>query len=255
MPGFYASIARYYDAENTDKDDDIPFYLQLAQEHGGPLMDIGCGTGRVMFPLAEAGYTVHGIDSEEQMLARAEARKASLPDWASNAHFHHGDVINTDLDIKFKLMLVPYNGLMHFHTQSAQLTLLRRLRKWTADDGLMVLDLPNAGEVFATQDTDAIMMERTFIEPESGHMVMQQSVSYLDRTTQLLRVTWIYDEITSDGSVRRTFAPLVLYYYFFSEIKLLLAQTGFTVEAVYGDMDGSPYEDGCERMVVIARPV
>ena len=255
MPGFYASIARYYDAENTDKNDDIPFYLQLAEEHGGPLMDIGCGTGRVMFPLAEAGYEIHGIDNEEMMLARGEARKSALPDWANNAHFHHGDALNYELDKQFKLMLVPYNGLMHFHTQEEQLALLRKLRAWTAGDGLLVLDLPNAGEVFATQDTDSIMMERNFIEPESGHMVMQQSVSYLDRTEQLLQVTWIYDELTGDGTVRRTVAPLLLYYYFYSEVRLLLAQTGFAVEAVYGDMDGSPYEDGCERMVVIAKPV
>lgn len=255
MTGFYHTIARYYDAENNDKDDDIPFYVDLATQYGGPLMDIGCGTGRVMFPLAEAGYEVHGIDNEAAMLERGEARQAALPDWAQRVTFHHGDVLTFDLDMTFKLVLVPYNGLMHFPTQEAQLTLLRRLRRWTAADGLLVLDLPNAGEMFATQDTDALILERTFIEPESGHAVMQQSHSVLDRVQQLMRVTWLYDEITADGTLRRTFAPLVLYYYFFSEIKLLLMQTGFEVEAVYGDVDGSPFEDGCERMVVLARPV
>jgi hypothetical protein len=168
---------------------------------------------------------------------------------------HQGDVLTYSLERQFRLTLVPYNGLMHFHDQETQLAALRRLRAWTADDGLLVLDLPNAGEVFATQETDAVMMERTFLEPESGHMVMQQSFSYLDRTQQLLRVTWIYDEITADGVVKRTFAPLVLYYYFFSEVKLLLQMAGFDVEAVYGDTDYGPFEDGCERMIVFARPV
>ena len=254
MPGFYATIARYYDAENTDKNDDIPFYLELAEEYGAPLMDIGCGTGRVMFPLAQAGYEAHGIDNEPAMLERGRDIAKTLK-YGNLAHFHEGDATTYDPGKKFKLMLVPYNGLMHFHSQEQQLALLQNLRKMTLDDGLMILDLPNAGEIFATQDTDSVMMERTFLEPESGHMVMQQSISYLDRVTQLLQVTWIYDEISADGTLKRTTAPLVLYYFFFSEVSLLLKLSGFEVEAVYGDLNYSPYEDGAERMVIFAKPV
>ncbi len=255
MPGFYGTIARFYDAENNDKDDDLDLYLELAAEYGGPIIDIGCGTGRVMLPLAQAGYEVHGIDNEEAMLQRAERYRATDPMLQKNMVLHHGDVLTYALEQQFMLTLVPYNGLMHFHEQSAQLELLNRLRGWTHPDGLLVLDLPNAGEVFATQESDSVMMERTFLEPESGHMVMQQSTSYLDRVTQLFRVTWIYDEIDEDGVVRRTVAPIILYYYFFSEVRLLLRLAGFQVEAVYGDTQQNPYEDGCERMVVFARPV
>ncbi|GAB4520995.1 MAG: class I SAM-dependent methyltransferase [Anaerolineae bacterium] len=255
MPGFYGTVARFYDAENTDKDDDIELYLELAEDYGGPIIDIGCGTGRVMLPLAEAGYEVHGIDNEEAMLERAvrHREEAQIPE--EQMVLHQGDVRTYQLDKKFKLTLVPYNGLMHFHTQESQLAVLRQLRQWTLDDGLLVLDLPNAGEVFATQESDSLMLERTFLEPESGHLVMQQSHSYLDRTSQLLYVKWIYDEIAPDGTVRRTFAPIVLYYYFLSELRLLLQMAGFEVEAVYGDTAQGDYFDGCERMVVFARPV
>lgn len=255
MAGFYGTIAHYYDAENTDKFDDITLYLELAQQYDGPIIDIGCGTGRVMIPLAREGYTVHGIDTEMAMLERARRVMDTDQQLASNMILHHGDVLTYDMDTKFGLTLVPYNGLMHFFPQEKQITALQKLRQWTADDGLLVLDLPNAGEVFATQETDAIMYERSFLEPSTGHMVMQQSHSYLDRVDQMLRVTWIYDEITGDGTLKRTVAPLLLYYYFFSEIKLLLAQAGFEVESVYGDVEYGPYEDGCERMLVFARPV
>ncbi len=255
MPGFYGTIVRYYDAENSDKTDDIQLYLELAEEYGGPMIDIGCGTGRVMAPLAQQGYEVHGIDNERAMLDRAERLRKTSPELKQNLHLHHGDVLTYELDKLFKLVLVPYNGLMHFHDQEAQIAVLQKLRAWTAPDGLLVLDLPNAGDIFGTQETDAVMMERTFLEPESGHMVMQQSHSYLDRTQQLLRVTWIYDEITGDGTVKRTVAPLVLYYYFYSELRLLLERAGFMVEAVYGDTEYGPFEDGCERMVIFASPV
>jgi SAM-dependent methyltransferase len=254
VAGFYASVARYYDAENTDKNDDIPFYLEVAQETDGPIVDVGSGTGRVMFPLARAGYDVHGIDNEPAMLDRARSLLDEEPGLRSKLHFHLGDAKTYQMPVKFGLTLVPYNGLMHFLDQDSQIAVLRNLRSWTRDDGALVLDLPNAGDVYATEDTDSIIFERTFMEPETGHLVMQQSVSTLDRTMQLLDVTWIYDEVGADGSLKRTFAPLRLYYYFYSEIRLLLALTGWEIETVFGDLDGSDFEDGAPRMVVVARP-
>jgi SAM-dependent methyltransferase len=255
MPGFYATIARYYDAEHTDKIDDLPLYDELAAEYGEPILEIGCGTGRVMFHLAQTGYTVHGIDNEVTMLERARQRLNTLPHLKDLLTLHQGDVFTYSLEQRFKLTLLSYNALMHFHEQDAQLALLKRLREWTEDDGLLVIDLPNAGETFASQDSDTITLERTFIEPENGHLVMQQAVSYLDRVEQLMRVTWIYDEVTGDGILKRTVAPVVFRYFFYPEVRLLLRQAGFEVEAVYGDTERGTFEDGCERMIVLARPV
>jgi SAM-dependent methyltransferase len=208
-----------------------------------------------MLHLAQEGYGVHGIDNEAAMLDRAKLKLDSAPhNLRDRLIFYLGDVLTYDLDERFKLVLVPYNGLMHFHKQETQLALLTRLRRWTLPDGLLVLDLPNAGETYATQDTEALTLERTFIESETGHLVMQQAVSVLDRAEQLMRVTWIYDEITGDGAVKRTIAPILFRYYFYPEVQLLLSHTGFEVQAVYGDVDGSPFEDGCPRMIVLAKP-
>lgn len=99
-----------------------------------------------------------------------------------------------------------------------------------------------------------MLLERTFIEPDTGHLVMLYSISALDRTQQMLHVTWIYDEVTGDGAVKRTFAPVAFRYIFFYELRLLLTLAGFEVEAVYGSPDLEPYEDGCERMIVLAKP-
>jgi SAM-dependent methyltransferase len=254
MAGFYAAVARYYDAEHRDKTDDLDLYSELSAEYGGPILEVACGSGRVMLHLAQEGYEVHGIDIEPAMLELARAKAERRPDLRERLHFYEGDVLSFDTEKRFRLALVPYNGLMHFHEQEDQLELLRRLRRWLMADGLLALDLPNPADAFAAQDTDAMLLEKTFLEPETGHLVMQYSVSSLDGTEQLLRVTWIYDEVTGDGTVKRTFAPVIFRYFFYAELRLLLELAGFTVEAVYGSPELDLYEDGCERMIVLAKP-
>jgi len=252
MSAFYTTVARFYDAETGDKTDDLAMYSRLAEQYDGDILDIGCGTGRVLIHLAQEGHTVHGIDNDRAMLDRLDRKLEMMPHLQENITYYDGDVLTYDLDKKFGLILLTYNALMHFQEQETQIQLLEQLRGWLADDGLLVIDLPNAGDVFASQDSDSLLMERTFLEPESGHMVMLQSVSYLDRVTQVLHVDWIYDEIDGDGTLKRLIAPHRLRYYFEPEIRLLLQVTGFDVEEIYGSTDEDPFEDGCERMIVFA---
>jgi SAM-dependent methyltransferase len=251
---FYATIARYYDAEHVDKTDDLAMYSRLADEYGGPIFEFGCGTGRVMLHLAQEDHEVHGIDLENAMLDRAKRKVEGLPHLRDKVKFFQGDILKFTSDQKYKLALVTYNGLLHFHTQAQQIELLKRLRALVDADGALVLDLPNPGDSFAAQDTDALILDKTFLDPETGHLLMQYSVSQLDRTEQLLHVTWIYDEVDGDGIVHRTFAPVVWRYFFYAELSLLLELTGFEVSAVYGGTEFEPFEDGCERMIVVAKP-
>ena len=153
------------------------------------------------------------------------------------------------------MILLTYNVLMHFHEQDRQIALLGKLRRWLADDGLLVIDLPNAGPAFASQDTDALTLERTFLDPETGHLIMLQSVNFLDRTEQLLHVDWIYDAIDGDGTVKRLLAPHKLRYYFLPELTLLLERCGLRLASVYGDTERSDYNSDSERMIVFANAI
>ena len=254
MAAFYARAARFYDAETSGKTDDLRMYLRLAAQYEGGILDVGCGTGRVLIHLAQAGCQVHGIDSDAAMLARLAGKLERMPHLQANISYVHADALHYAAEREFALILLSYNALMHFHEQESQIALLRRLRRWLADEGRLVIDLPNAGDVFASQDTDSLILERTFLEPESGHQVMLQSVSRLDRVTQVLHVDWIYDEMDGDGHVKRIIAPHRLRYFFQPELALLLRLCGFAVDAVHGDTDGAPFEDGCQRMIVLARP-
>ncbi|MCA9910627.1 MAG: class I SAM-dependent methyltransferase [Anaerolineae bacterium] len=254
MSGFYALIARYYDSEHADKTEDFDFYHQTAQEAGGPILIIGAGTGRIALNLAEAGFDVHGIEQEQAMLERATRRYDAAPKAVQQrTRFIRGDALTIELDQQYRMIAIPYNTLMHFHSVEAHLGLLRRCREWLMPGGVLAIDLPNAGEAYAAQDTGAVVLERTFLERETGHLIMQHSVSELDRVEQLMHVTWIYDEVLGDHTVKRTVAPVINRFFFLSEMRLLLEKANFGALEVYGDLDYSDYVDGCPRMVILAK--
>lgn len=250
---FYESCVRYYDAENVDFVEDLILYSTLADEAGDPILDLGCGTGRVMLHLAQDGYRTVGLDRSEAMLERGRRKLKSMPDLAPRARFVHGDALNPALDERFKLIIVPYNTFMHFSEQDDQLTVLRQCARLLDEDGLLVLDLPNAGEMVATQGDGSLSLERTFSVPDTGHLVMQFSVSEIDRAAQILHLTWVYDEVAADGALRRTVAPLALRLVFPGEMDLMLAGAGLERVETFGDYLRGPFEDGCPRMIVVAQ--
>ena len=252
MSAFYTTVARFYDAETGDKTDDLNMYSRLAAQYDGEILDVGCGTGRVLIHLARAGYKVQGIDNDRAMLDRLARKLTNMPQLLDNITYLQADVLSHEFDRQFSLILLTYNALMHFKEQEQQIALLNNLRHWLTDDGLLVIDLPNAAPAFASDDTDALTLERTFLEVETGHMIMLHSVSYIDRALQVLHVEWIYDEVDGDGAVKRLVAPHLLRYYFLPELTLLLERCGFAVEEVFGDAERGPYDAESERMIVYA---
>ncbi len=253
MSAFYTAVARYYDAENAGKTDDLELYSRLAAQYSGQILDVGCGTGRVLIHLAEHGHSVSGIENNRAMLTRLDHKLKSAPQLSQLIDVAEADVLSHEYPRKFGLILLSYNALMHFLEQDKQIALLRRLRSWLTDSGRLVIDLPNAGPVFASPDNDAMTLERSFLDKETGQLVMLQSVSILDRAAQTLDVEWIYDAIDGDGSVKRMIVPHKLRYFFLPEIKLLLDRAGLALDAVYGDSDQSAYDADAERMIVLAK--
>lgn len=252
MSAFYSTVARYYDAENRDKTDDLAMYSQLAAESSGGILDVGCGTGRILLHLAQAGHAAHGIENDRAMFARLQRKLDQLPELRQRIACEFGNAAIHRFERDFGLALLSYNALMHFHSLEEQVALLGNLRGCLAPGGKLVIDLPNAAVAFAAEDSDALNFERSFLDPDSGCLVMLQSVSFLDRARQILNVEWIYDEIDGDGIVKRLIAPHQLRYFFLPELRLLLERCGFCIDAVYGDTEGAPYDAESERMIVHA---
>lgn len=251
---FYDVIARYYEAENQAFTDDLGLYETLAAQYGGPILEIGAGTGRVLFHLAQAGYETVGVDISPEMLAIARRKLGALPhlNIGNKIRLVEADILSYQDSQTYPLILLSYNALMHFREQEDQLQLLDTLAGLLRPGGIIAIDLPNAGEAFAAEDIGGMVLERVFVEPISGNVVMQQSVSQIDRAEQSLKVTWIYDEIGPDRVVKRLLEGLELRYIFPAELNLLLGQTGLQAMEWYGDYEQGPFVDGCSRMIVLA---
>lgn len=249
---FYNTIARYYDGENENKVDDLPLYSEMAEEYGGPILDVGCGTGRISLHLAGEGHHVEGIDYSDAMLERGLRKLKGRADVRDRVHFFRGDAGKFAFPQRFGLVLLAYNCLLQLTTQAEQMALLRHLRGALTPNGVMVMDLPNAGEAYAGLDDGSVTLERSFLDPDSGNLVMQQSVSALNRIAQTQDIQWIYDEIMPDGVLKRTLAPLTLRYVFPAELDLMLELVGLQVLERYGDYEGGPFTEGCDRLIVVA---
>jgi SAM-dependent methyltransferase len=247
----YAALARYYDLENADFTEDLDYWLQLADEAGDPILELGCGTGRVLLNLARRGHAVTGLDNSPEMLARLGAKLEA----ASGRHLPAPPQIvqaaleDFELPLRYRLALMPFNTFMHLLTPSAQLGALERIRRHLGPGGLLALDVPNPGDAYAAQD-QGVTLERTFADGD--RTVQQFSSIAIDRAAQLAQITWIYDATDPAGSVRRTVVPLTLRYTFPAEMRLLLERSGLGLTHLYGDYDRSPFVDGSPRMLVLA---
>lgn len=246
----YSLLARYYDLENAAFTDDFPFWLALAREQGGPVLEIGCGSGRVLFQLARDGHTVTGLDNSPAMLALARARLAKRRDLPALT-LVEADMRDFTLDSKFNTFIVPFNTFAHLLTQPDQLAALDSFRRHAEPGALLTLDLPNAAAIYASGDLP-FTLERSFRDDERNVTIQQFSTLDLHRAEQLGHVTWLYDEIAADGSVKRTTVPVAFRYTFPAEIELLLLRAGWELDNLFGDYDESLLSDDSPRMLVLA---
>jgi SAM-dependent methyltransferase len=247
----YAALARYYDLENANFTEDLGYWLDLADEHGDPILELGCGTGRVLLNLARRGHAVTGIDSSPDMLARLQASLGA----ATGQHLAQPPQIvqaafeEFELAQRFNLALMPFNTFMHLLTTEAQLSFLARVRRHLAPEGVLALDLPNPAEAGAASE-QGLTLERSFAD---GDRTVQQFASIaIDHASQLSHVTWIYDSVGPDGAIQRSIVPLTLRLTYPAEMSLLLSRSGFSSVRLYGNYDRSPFADGAPRMLVLA---
>jgi len=248
----YDQIARFYDIEHSGLKPDLLMYENFARRCGSPVLELGCGTGRVALHLARAGFEITGLDNSPVMLkiARQKLARAGL---SEKARLLEADLADFALERRFALATLAVNTFMHFCSIADQLRVLTAARRHLEPGGLLVIDLPRATFLLLAKEGEPFTLNQTLTDPESGRTIFKMTIVEPDPSAQTQRLTLAYDETDATGIVRRTSASFRLYYFFPHEMELLLDKAGFIVEGIYGTYDLGPYEDEGERMIFVAR--
>jgi SAM-dependent methyltransferase len=247
----YDLIAHYYDLENATFTDDLGFWLELAEAHGGPVLELGCGTGRVLLHLARRGHAVTGVDNSPAMLARLQQKleAASARHLTTAPHLILADMAAFRVEQVFRLAVMAFSTWLHLLTTEAQIAALTNIRRHLAPGAPLVIDVANPAEPYAAAE-QGLTLERTFTAGDRTVQVF--SMLRVDRTAQLGRVTWLYDSVGPGGDVQRLIVPLTLRYTFPGELRLLLEKCGFALTHLWGDYDRSPLTDTAPRLIAFA---
>jgi SAM-dependent methyltransferase len=250
----YAELPELYDLEHAGFSEDVDLYLRLAEVVGDPILELGCGTGRVLVPLAAAGHRITGVDRSRPMLDRARLvlqehtgdlmRRVTLAEGAMTA-------AERAPGGPFGLVIFSLNGLMHLPTTAEQRAALVSARRALDPRGMLVIDALNpTPEMLASLD-GRVQLEGSWRTPD-GTVVDRFSARTHDSAEQRIDTELWYDLIDPASHLRRVRSGFPLRYLVASELALLLEVTGFVEWKLYGSYDLDPFDDGSDRLIVTA---
>jgi SAM-dependent methyltransferase len=248
----YTPFAELYDLFYDDVEDDLEMYRGFAERTGGPILEIGSGTGRVALALAAAGHTVVGLELAAALRAVAQ-QKADRAQRTDRVTFVAGDMRRFQLDRHFGLILIPLNTFLHNLTLDDQLATLACCAKHLRPGGLLVLDCFNPDPAQAADD-GRLIMQRRVLDRASGLPAVLLLARVTDWNNQLQEITYFIDRIDHHGQVQRAILPTTYRFIFRHELRLLLKAGGFDVKDEYGSYDLDPVETGSDKLIVIATP-
>jgi len=230
----YDAIARIYDPWSRSVTEDVPFYVEEARRSGGPVLELGVGTGRIAVPIAADGIEVVGVDLSAGMLEVARERAALA---GVEVDLRQGDMRDPPVEGAFPLVLCPFRGLLHLETEDDRRLALRAVAsRLTTEQGRFVFD------VFTPAADDIADTHGRWLEREPG--IWERADWNEETRTLILRLR------SADGETEMSLAWLSV-----PEWQELLREEGFVVEALYGWFDRSPWRGGEDSIWVCRRPV
>jgi len=254
-----AELAALYDAVYAAWDDVAFWRASAASAPRGPQLELGCGTGRVLLPLARDGHEVVGLDPAVHMLALCRAKLAcEAAEVRGRVTLVETDMASFDTDRRFAQIFCAFGTFHHLRTADEQLACLERCHRHLLPGGRLVLDLINPDP--APAEAQPAPVE----EPEADAAVVQwtegrrirswATVVAHQRAQQLDECEVTYEILEPDGSTRRLTETFPMRMVFRFELEHLLARAEFRIAELYGDYDRSAFSDESPGMIVVAEP-
>ncbi len=246
----YDLIAPFYDAEHAHFREDLDMYQNYAELSGGAILELACGSGRVLLPLAHEGYEITGVDSSPRMLelARQHIQREKL---TGRCTLVEQDMRTLTLGRKFRMAFVALGSFAHLINRRDQQQALAAIRAHLSKGATFLLDISNADARYMEELGSHMLHQGTWHHEDGtflSHFVSPANAS--DR--HLLELTHFYDQYSQGSSIQRTIVTTHLYLFERGEMELLLEQAGFNVKEIYGNYDLGPYHLESPRMIFLA---
>ena len=251
-----ANAARYYDL-NPETLDDIGFYRDRIPFSEAKVLELGCGTGRVLIPLLrDCGY-IHGVDVSPAMIARCQKRLSEEAIPITNAHVEVGDIAEVDLGRTFDLIIAPYRVFQNLETDSETSGFFGTVRKHLAGCGTCVLNVfkPN-------RDPEALHRKWTNKEEypcwevpiKGGRVTCHGRNAQIDQEKVIFYPELIYRTYRGNNLVDEVVLKIVMRCYYPEEFKETILKNGFEVLNCWGGYSGEHYGEGPELAVEFRNP-
>lgn len=239
-----------YDLVCGSIDFDLEFYLGLAKAARGPVLDVACGTGRILLPCLRAGVDIEGLDLFPAMLARLRQKAAVL---GLNPTLHQANMASFRLSRPYALIMIPFNAFVHNLTADDQLACLQSSRDQLQPGGLLVFDTCFPGQQWIGAPSGTRVFEGEIKHPETGLPVRMWDTRTFDRVNQLQHSFNEIEILDAGGNVIATHpSKTTLRWIYRSEMELLLRMTGFARWEILGDFNGRPLVKETDSMIVKA---
>ena len=256
----HSEIAELYDNIPIYRDrKDVAFYVDLCRAAGGEVLELGCGTGRILIPAAEADCTITGLDQSGFMLERCRAKLGALApvvqeEVRKRVTLVEADMTSFSLGRTFALVTVPFRPLQHLISVEEHLGLLACAHRHLKPGGKLALDVFHP---HLTTLADPLNLEEVEDTPEqslaNGRRIRRTfRVTAKHRAEQRNDIELIYYVQYPDGHTTRLVQAFPMRYFFRFEIAHLLARAGFELQNLFGNFDRSPFTDSSPEMVLIA---
>ena len=241
----YSFVAEFYDEVAPYRNrPDVAFFVEMAQGSEGPVLELGCGTGRVLIPTAKAGVEIVGLNASPSMLAVCREKLALEPeDVRAKVKLVQGDMRQFAFARRFGLITMPFRPFQHLLTVADQLACLASVHRHLSDGGRLIMDIFNPSLPHLVDERYLVESgeEPPFTMADGRWVVRRHRVASRDLLNQIIDSELIYAITYPDGREERLVHRFPMRYLFRFEAEHLLARCAFDVEAVYADYDKSPF--------------
>ncbi|HLC69863.1 MAG: hypothetical protein A2840_02025 [Candidatus Buchananbacteria bacterium RIFCSPHIGHO2_01_FULL_47_11b] len=252
--------AEFYDLEYKNKRDDVDFYYRLAKKIKGPILECGCGTGRILAPIARLGKEIWGFDINTAMLGIAKKKIETLK--VKKVKIFQDDLVKFYSPLlknqQFNFIFLSFDSLAYLaqknetyyspeETRQRQCKALENIISHLDKDGLFAFDLFSPNDL----SKDYIMRHHfsQIIKNETWSLFSAIQIP----EERIFQIHYFMEILKMDGSIKRWHYPVSAYQATFQEIKSLLSKVGLRPIKVYGGFNLKPYKPNSEQMIFVCR--